>query len=95
MAGYRCCVARSDVRPGMFGRIFQFAKWFTPGAVLILIPKCPLCIIAYIAAFTGIGLSVPAASGLRTLLISASVAGLAYIVLGGLLRRCRDVGRLS
>lgn len=35
-------------------------------ATLIFLPKCPLCIASYLAAATGIGISVGAASHLRT-----------------------------
>jgi len=91
MIGHGCCITGSNARLGRSRRILQFAKWFTPGAILILIPKCPLCIVAYVAAITGIGLSIPAATGLRMGLISASIAGIAYLVLGPLLRRWRRI----
>ncbi|MGD9636305.1 MAG: hypothetical protein AB7G28_01670 [Pirellulales bacterium] len=48
--------------------------WILPATVLALMPKCPVCVAAYAAAFTGIGLSLPAASYLRTTAIVAAVA---------------------
>lgn len=48
-------------------------------AVLILLPKCPACLAAYLAAGAGIGVSLTAASHLRTALLALSLAGLAWV----------------
>lgn len=45
------------------------ARWMGPGIILALMPKCPMCLAGYIALWTGIGLSTPAAARLRTTLI--------------------------
>src|SRR5687768_13125995 len=78
MIDHACCRRGPAARPGTFRLLFHFKKWFSPGAVLLLIPKCPLCIAASVAMFSGIGLSVSTASGLRIFLIVSSLAGLAY-----------------
>ncbi|WP_144986734.1 hypothetical protein [Gimesia aquarii] len=39
------------------------------GLALALMPKCPACVAAYIALFTGVGLSTPVAGYLRILLV--------------------------
>ena len=44
-------------------------RWFLPGAVLLIIPKCPLCLAAYVLVGSGIGLSVASATYLRGALI--------------------------
>jgi hypothetical protein len=37
-----------------------------PAAALALMPKCPACVAAYVAAGTGLSMSLPAAAWLRT-----------------------------
>ena len=71
-----CC---GNTRRTVFGRGVSVAKWIVPGTVLVFIPKCPLCVAAYIAAATGIGISFSAAANIRMLLIGAC---LGLILLG-------------
>ena len=54
-------------------------KWVAPGAALVLIPKCPLCIVGYFAAVTGVGLSISTAQYLRVTLIVAIFVGAACL----------------
>ncbi len=56
----------------------EAARWLGPGALLLLMPKCPACLAAYVALWTGLGLSVTVAEHLRTGLITACVALLSY-----------------
>jgi hypothetical protein len=67
-----CCIKRR-------GRGKEVASWLVPGGLLVLMPKCPVCFAAYIAAATGLGLSVPAASGLRVSLIILCMLSLAFL----------------
>lgn len=70
---------RSPKRPrNFFERFKDFAGWLLPGATLVLLPKCPLCLAGYIALGTGVGLSVPGATYLRLLLITLCVITLFY-----------------
>ena len=73
-----CCVKR---RATAAGRSRGVAAWLVPGGLLVLMPKCPVCLAGYVAAATGLGLSVPEASGLRTLLIALCCASLAYLAI--------------
>lgn len=78
-----CCVKRRGAARKSRG----VAAWLVPGGLLVLMPKCPVCLAGYVAAATGLGLSVPAASGLRTVLIALCCVSLAFLVLRLLLRR--------
>jgi hypothetical protein len=50
--------------------------WLLPGGLLVLMPKCPMCLAGYVAIFTGAGLSVAVAQGLRAAVIVAFVVSL-------------------
>ena len=60
-------------------RAVDLVGWIVPGAILALIPKCPICLAGYIALWTGLGLSVAAAANLRVLLIIVSVILLIFL----------------
>jgi type III secretory pathway component EscS len=49
------------------------ARLGTPALILILLPKCPMCVAAYVAMFTGIGLSMEAATWLQETTIAVCV----------------------
>ena len=61
-----CCSTRSQ-RHGR--NLASNLGWFLPSAALLMIPKCPLCIVAYTALLTGAGISVSSAAGIRLSLI--------------------------
>jgi hypothetical protein len=62
-----CCHAQT-------GRGPQRSWWrsagggVSSGTLLVLLPKCPMCIAAYIALWTGAGVPLPIAMRLRPLL---------------------------
>lgn len=70
MNAHRCChtTAARQTEPRLstpLQRLSHAARWALPGAVLVVMPKCPMCIVAYVALFTGMGISVSAAAHLR------------------------------
>ena len=82
MSQPRCCEAETPPpRRGL-----RIAGTVIPAAVLVLLPKCPACIVAYIALGTGIGVTLSTAAHLRTLLLVVCVACLAYVAARHVLR---------
>ncbi|HWF06178.1 MAG TPA: hypothetical protein VHA06_20995 [Candidatus Angelobacter sp.] len=69
-------------------RSLILTRWSLPAVILLLIPKCPACLAAYIAVGTGLSLSVAAAFYLRGLLIAVCVALILFNVLW-LMRKMR------
>lgn len=55
-------------------RLTKAAAPTLPGILLLLLPKCPLCLAAWIALATGIGISATAASYLREGVIAVCIA---------------------
>ncbi len=90
---HRCCLvsgaserikagqrtAKGDPRPASFlRRSLELMMKMIPVAILAVLPKCPICLVAYVALGTGIGLSLTAATYLRLSLIVACVASLLF-----------------
>ena len=64
-------------------RSLTLTRWSLPGLVLILLPKCPACLAAYIALGTGLSLSVAASSYIRWSLLVLCVAAIHLLVCPG------------
>ncbi len=59
------------------------------GLLLLLLPKCPLCIAAYLTLFTGASVALPIATRLRPLLEIVFAATAAFLLLRWLAARAR------
>ena len=54
--------------------------------MLVLLPKCPVCVAMYVTLFSGIGISLASATILRASLLILCVAALLYLALKRLCR---------
>ena len=77
--GTRSCGNAAQRPTSRWRRSGAIAGWIVPGAALALIPKCPICVAAYVALLTGIGISLPTAAYLRVVLILLCVASLLFV----------------
>lgn len=67
------CEGCGPRRAGLLGAL-------VPGSLLLLLPKCPLCVAAYVAAFTGIGVSVATISRVEFALGLFSAVSMVYLL---------------
>lgn len=61
-----CCCVPKAAQPTLVRRAAGVAGWILPGALLLLMPKCPACLAAYIALGTGLSLTVSMAGYVQT-----------------------------
>jgi len=85
--GSRACHAEALPRRVGCGstirRAVDVIGWIVPSAILALIPKCPMCLAAYIALWTGIGLSISAAIYLRASILVLCVGLILFLAARG------------
>src|SRR5262249_41856176 len=76
-----CCAAASARKaPSWLGGGREVLAWVLPSAILVLVPKCPLCLAAHVALWTGLGLSLATASYVRWALLFCGVAALIFLI---------------
>ena len=84
--GPAACDARDEVRTAQGGprlrslgrRGAKTARWVLPSAAVVLMPKCPACLAAYVAIATGASISLSMAAQLRLTVLVLCVGALAY-----------------
>lgn len=83
MIRQRCCERRTATggppARTLTQRCREIVEFAAPGATLLLLPKCPACVAAYFAIGTGIGLSISAATYVRTGLVTVCVISLLWL----------------
>ena len=62
------------------------AAWAFPSVALALLPKCPMCILAYLAIGGGLGVSLSTAAHLRTALVWLCWSALAVLAVRVVIR---------
>jgi hypothetical protein len=73
----------------------EIAGWLVSSATLVFLPKCPACLAAYVALFSGVGISVASASNLQTSLLILCVLTLLCLALKGLSPKRRNSEKLK
>ena len=61
-------------------RAREVAGWIVPGALLALMPKCPMCLVAYVAFCSGLTMSCSSAHILMRVLTVLCIGTLALCV---------------
>ncbi len=76
-----CCAATSDRKtPPWVRKAREILAWVLPSAILVLAPKCPACLAAHMALWTGLGLSLATATYLRWALLFLCLASLLFLI---------------
>jgi hypothetical protein len=71
-----CCRGEGRSRP-LARRLSAAAGSVMPGAALVLLPKCPLCLAAWLTAVTGVAIPAAAAATMRWGIAALWVAAVA------------------
>jgi hypothetical protein len=87
-AGNRIACETNAGSTALLRRWYAVTLLIVPAGGLALLPKCPACLAAYLAIVTGVSISVSTAAYLRMVLLTLSIALIAYFV-GG--RRWRQL----
>lgn len=84
---------RCECRQGNSRKAVRAVSFLLSGLTLLLMPKCPVCLAAYVALFTGISVSATVAWHLQTGLWAFSSGVLALLAWQGVALFCR--GRMT
>jgi hypothetical protein len=90
MSAHACCGREAAAPQRTFWK--RTSGGVLSGALVVLMPKCPMCIAAYVALATGVGISVSTAAYLREGMIGLSVGSL-LLLAGWSLQGARFIRR--
>jgi hypothetical protein len=85
MNTHRCCETETRGRDNArrpasrWRRGGEITSWLLPSAMLALLPKCPACVVGYVALVTGLGISVTTAAHLRTIFVVLCMVSLGFV----------------
>jgi hypothetical protein len=83
--------AGGTARRRLARRLSVAAGSILPGAMFVLLPKCPMCLAVWLSAATGVGISTTGAASVRGMLVVSWMAALALA--GVLIVRHRALAR--
>ena len=90
----QCCTGEGPSRR-LARRWSGAAASILPGALLVLLPKCPLCLAAWLTAVAGVGVSAAAAAHVRGLIVVLWVTAAALATARIIRRRIETPPRRS
>ena len=73
MTGQCCVGGRTSLR--LARRLSAAAASILPGAALVLLPKCPICLAAWLTVVTGVGFSAGGVAWVRGMVVILGVTG--------------------
>lgn len=79
--------ADTCIGEGSWRRLIEIVRWIGPTVTLIALPKCPMCLVGYIAVITGAGVSMAFAEALHTAVTGGAIALLAWLVFRAIRRQ--------
>jgi len=94
MNSLRCCPGNPHPRnhgrhqETVLSRVRKAFGWIVPGALLALMPKCPMCLVAYVALGTGFTISYSSAHILMRALTALCLGTLGLCVVRRVVNCC-------
>lgn len=75
-----CCETANSgkSKPSTF-KVREYLAWLLPSAMLVVLPKCPACLAAYVALWTGLSLSFSTAANLHWAMVLLCAASLLFL----------------
>ena len=100
MSAHPCCQRKQRTdgvqrRGGWLRRLREVAGVVLPGTLLALMPKCPMCLAAYVALGTGVTLSYTSAHLLLRGLTALCICTLAFCLVRRMMRHLRQKHSLN